>query len=184
VERRSVLLLAAVGLLIVAVLLLKQGGILQGASEANPDLAARATEVVLIESAIESEGGQSDDEVAGAASPARVEDQAPPSFPVELLGAALKDKRPVMILFHSTNCQPCKVMEAVTARVRPDFEQDIAFVDVIVSDSANQSLIQEYQIRAIPTTVLIDVKGEKRVGLGVIAEDQLRDALDEMRQDL
>ena len=89
-----------------------------------------------------------------------------------------------MILFHSTNCQPCKVMEAVTARVRPDFERDIIFVDVIVSDSANQSLIQAYEVRAIPTTVLVDADGHTRVGLGVIAEDQLRDALDEMRQDL
>jgi len=100
--------------------------------------------------------------------------------PAEQLDQALAARKPAFVLFHSTTCIPCKEMEKIVARVRPDFEGRIVFVDVIVGEARNQDLNRRMGIRAIPTSVIFDAQGQARQGVGVIAENALRAELQKL----
>lgn len=103
--------------------------------------------------------------------------------PEEVFQAALDAHRPALILFRSLTCVPCKQMEALVNEVRPEFEDQIAFIDVNVYHSQNQGFIRKAGVRAIPTTVLVDSQGEGRVFVGVIAPEELRDKLRQLLVD-
>ena len=93
---------------------------------------------------------------------------------------ALQKHRPALVLFHSLTCIPCKQMEERVNEVRPDFEDRIEFVDVNVYAAENQSFIRTAQVRAIPTTLLVDAAGEEQTIMGAIATEQLRERLDQL----
>ena len=86
----------------------------------------------------------------------------------------LRHKKPAMILFHSTNCKPCKLMEELVAKVRSDYEPDVVFVDVITNERSNQELVREAGIRAIPTSFFIQRSGQGKRFVGALPEDELR----------
>jgi thiol:disulfide interchange protein len=114
-------------------------------------------------------------------SPVAAGPPAPPGIaPAEQLDQALAARKPAFVLFHSTTCIPCKEMEKIVARVRPDFEGRIVFVDVIVGEARNQDLNRRMGIRAIPTSVIFDAQGQARQGVGVIAENALRAELQKL----
>ncbi len=73
-----------------------------------------------------------------------------PSDPTAQIEWVLRNGKPAMILFHSTTCKPCQLMEKAVEKVRTDFEPQVAFVDVLVTDPANASLLRQAQIRSIP----------------------------------
>lgn len=86
--------------------------------------------------------------------------------------------KPVFVFFHSNNCQSCLDMIAVVNQVYPDFEKEVALVDVDVYDPANQTLLQQAQIRSIPTQVFITFSGEGSGIIGVMTPDALREQLE------
>lgn len=98
-------------------------------------------------------------------------------LPAQQLEESLDERRPTLVLFHSTTCIPCMQMEDIVNEVRPDFEDYVAFIDVNVYDPANRDLVRAARVRTIPTTVLIDARGEARVYFGVIEAEPLREAL-------
>ena len=79
-----------------------------------------------------------------------------------------------MVFFHSTDCKPCREMTVVVQEVRPDFDEHIAFIDVITNDRSNAPLVQKAQIRAIPTTVFIMASGQGHGFVGAMKEEDLR----------
>ena len=97
-----------------------------------------------------------------------------PAQPSAQIDWVLRNQKPAMILFHSTNCKPCITMTALVQTVRDDFEADIVFVDVITNDSSNADLVQRVQIRTIPTTVFVDRAGQGHGYIGVMPEEDLR----------
>jgi hypothetical protein len=68
-------------------------------------------------------------------------------------------------------------MEERVNEVRPDFESQVAFVDVDVYDSQNRDFIRAAEVRTIPTTSLVDANGQEQTIIGAIAEEQLREHL-------
>ncbi len=96
-----------------------------------------------------------------------------PTEPAEQIEWVLRHNHPAMILFHSTNCKPCKVMTGLVQQVRTDF-QHIAFIDVITNDRANAQLVQRAQIRAIPTSVFVMASGQGSGFVGAMSEEDLR----------
>jgi len=97
-----------------------------------------------------------------------------PSTPGEQVDWALRHHKPTMVLFHSTNCIPCKAMEQLVKKVRADYEPDVIFVDVITNDRANMPLIQAAQIRAIPTSFFFSKSGKGKRIVGAMKEEALR----------
>jgi len=91
--------------------------------------------------------------------------------------AALNEKRPILALFHSLTCVPCKLMEERVNLVRPEFQDRVAFVDVNVYDSQNQNFIRSARVRAIPTTLLVDAQGRGQTIVGAVSEEDLREQL-------
>jgi thiol-disulfide isomerase/thioredoxin len=89
----------------------------------------------------------------------------------------LEAGRPVFVFFHSNNCQSCIDMMGIVDQVYPEFEKQIALVDVNVYDEVNQALLQRAGINSIPTQVFINSEGQGKTIIGVMNPDQLREQL-------
>jgi len=112
---------------------------------------------------------------APAASTGAVAQDDPfPSSPGEQVDWALRRNKPAMVLFHSTNCKPCKLMDELVKKVRADYEPNLVFVDVITNDQANMALIQAAQIRLIPTSFFIQRSGGSKRVVGAMKEEAFR----------
>ncbi|MHB0857857.1 MAG: thioredoxin family protein [Anaerolineae bacterium] len=114
-------------------------------------------------------------------SPQSGTDQDPfPASPEAQVEWVLRQQRPALVLFHSTNCIPCKTMEALVASVRGDYEPQVVFIDVITNDRANLELVQQAGIQAIPTTFFINSAGEGQRYVGAFKAEILRAELDKL----
>jgi len=100
-----------------------------------------------------------------------------PKDPAAQIEWARRNQRPAMILFHSTNCIPCKAMTKLVEQVRGEYEPRVLFIDVITNDTANVKLLQQAQIRAIPTSFFLSRGGQSRSYVGAMAESELRKEL-------
>jgi len=97
-----------------------------------------------------------------------------PTDPAAQVDWVLRQKKPAMVIFHSTNCKPCKLMEELVARVRSDYEPDLVFIDVITNERSNLELVQAAGIRSIPTSFFIRSSGQGKRFVGALKEDDLR----------
>ena len=103
-----------------------------------------------------------------------------PESPAAQIEWAVRHGKPSLILFHSTTCKPCKIMEDLVQKVRGDYESRIIFVGVVVTNRANADLIRQARIQTIPTTFFVDATGQGRGVMGAMAEDKLRADLDRL----
>jgi thiol-disulfide isomerase/thioredoxin len=124
-------------------------------------------------------GAESPDSKAEAGVPAQEADPFP-SDPAAQIEWVLRKGKPAMILFHSTTCKPCQLMEKAVEKVRAEFEPQIAFVDVVVTDPANATLLRQAQIRTIPTSVFVMTSGQAYGFVGAVEEDALRAELNKL----
>ncbi len=90
----------------------------------------------------------------------------------------LEEGKPTFAFFHSNNCQLCLDMIGVVEQTYPTYKENIALVDINVYDPANENLLQREGINSIPTQVFVDSTGQKKVIVGVMTPDQLRQELD------
>jgi len=84
---------------------------------------------------------------------------------------------PIFVFFHSTTCYQCIEMTKIVDEVYPDFELQVALVDVNVYDEGNQPLLQRAGIRVIPTLVFFDRTGNGQGFTGVMPAESLRSTL-------
>ncbi|SHH26159.1 Thioredoxin [Thermosyntropha lipolytica DSM 11003] len=88
---------------------------------------------------------------------------------------------PMWLLFSSTSCPPCVEMKKVFDRIKPEYEGKVLFINVNVDERGNYDLLREYEIKYIPTTYIIDKKGEITYhNIGIIPEDTLREELNKV----
>lgn len=107
--------------------------------------------------------------------PADYSSNTPVSQTASLIEEAKQKGQPAWLLFHSTTCQSCIEMEAVYNALKPEFEGEIAFINIDVNDPAEQELCAQYKIQYIPTTYFLNLKGEKTFNyVGVIQQDDMR----------
>jgi thiol:disulfide interchange protein len=104
-----------------------------------------------------------------------------PSAPAAQVQWVTRNKKPAMLLYHSTNCIPCKAMEALVKQVRADYEPEIVFVDIITNDQANSTEVRRSGIRYIPTTFFVSSSGESEQVVGAMEESALRSKLDNLK---
>jgi thiol:disulfide interchange protein len=98
-------------------------------------------------------------------------------LPEEQFDQALEAGRPIIAFFHSYSCVQCKQMTDIVEQVYPEFTDQVVLVDVDVYNQANNSLLRRAQVRAIPTVILIDPKGQGQIYVGVIEASNLREQL-------
>lgn len=99
-------------------------------------------------------------------------------LPQDALDRALEANQPVLVFFHSLNCDPCVQAIEVVDRVMPEYEDVITLVDVNISDTANHPLLRSVGVRTIPAFYFYDRSGEYEVYYGVPVEEDLRSLLD------
>jgi thiol-disulfide isomerase/thioredoxin len=171
VKRIRIFALILVGALALAILLAKVmlGGVDRPAVAVAPGDSAASS----VDSGPTSAGLGSD---AGPVLPANLGSLSPE----QQFRVALSAHKPTLALFHSLTCVPCVQMAATVEEVRPDYEGKVAFEDVDVYDTANTSFIRSARIQMIPTTVLVNAKGEASSRVGAMEADQLRALLNQL----
>ena len=124
---------------------------------------------------------------AEAAAPPKVEatatarqDQPFPSSPAAQIDWIARNQKPAMILFHSTTCKACKIMDGLVEKVRTDYEPRVFFIHVITNNRSNSGLVQQAGIRLIPTSFFVQGSGTGKRFVGALEEDALRAELDQL----
>lgn len=69
---------------------------------------------------------------------------------------------PAWLPFHSNGCTSCAEMTAPLAKLKPQYEGRVALILVDVDSrlAADQQLLDQYQVRYVPTTVLLSAAGQ------------------------
>ncbi|MCJ7625004.1 MAG: thioredoxin fold domain-containing protein [Anaerolineaceae bacterium] len=98
-------------------------------------------------------------------------------LPEEKLDRLLEEEKPILLFFHSNNCNSCLVMIDTVSQVYPEFMDSVVLVDVNIYDERNQNLLRRAQITTIPTQIFINNKGEGKVILGIMQPEVLRENL-------
>jgi thiol:disulfide interchange protein len=101
------------------------------------------------------------------------------SYSDEVLDAARRGGRKVMIDFTSKNCAPCLEMERKVfshGRVGEAAKEFLALrADLTVDNAENQRLAARFNIEAFPTVIFLGTNGQERVNLRLVGyEDALR----------
>lgn len=64
----------------------------------------------------------------------------------------IKDNRPVVVDFHATWCEPCKVQSPILNDVASEMGEKIRVIKIDVDQ--NQELANRYQIQGVPTIMV------------------------------
>lgn len=70
------------------------------------------------------------------------------------------EARPTIIDFYAAWCQPCKQLDVALKKVQTDYGDRIALMRVDVDDPNNQTIMDQYDVSPIPTTVFLNPEGE------------------------
>lgn len=97
-----------------------------------------------------------------------------PQSPSAQVEWVLRNKRSAMVLFHSTMCRPCRMMDALVQMVRRDYEPTVVFIDVVIDNPSNAELVRQAQIRSIPTSFFINRSGQGKRIIGLMSQQDLR----------
>lgn len=100
-----------------------------------------------------------------------------PSEPMQQVEWALRHHRPALLLFHSTLCRLCRMMDALVQLVRRDFEPEVVFIDVIVDDPANEEVVRWSNGGSIPAFLFLSGTGEVKRIIGPMTQAALRQEL-------
>ena len=100
-----------------------------------------------------------------------------PETAEEQLDRNLAAGKPVFAFIHSNNCQSCLDMIQTVKQVFPDFEGEIALIDVDVYDPVNERLLQRTKISYIPTQVFFDSSGVGTMSVGAMKPEDLKASL-------
>jgi thiol-disulfide isomerase/thioredoxin len=97
-----------------------------------------------------------------------------PDTPSEQVAWAIGNRRPAMILVHSTMCRPCRAMAALVQMVKRDYQPDVLFIEVLYDDPDNSSVLRWARVSALPASYFLDRSGEVKSILGQMKQEDLR----------
>jgi thioredoxin 1 len=96
----------------------------------------------------------------------------------DLLKESIKNsEKPILIDFYATWCGPCKVSAPLVKEISEKYSDSVEFYKVNVDE--NQELINEYQIRNIPTFILIENGEIKNKIVGRVDREKLENLISE-----
>ncbi len=83
----------------------------------------------------------------------------------------IQSSTPIVVDFHATWCQPCKMMAPILQQVKGQLGDQVRIIKIDVDK--NQEVAARYQIRSVPTTMIFQNGQVKWSGSGVMQADQL-----------
>ncbi len=108
------------------------------------------------------------------------------SYAPELVEAAKRGGRPVLIDFTSRNCPPCGELDRKVFRRRRVVEEAAEFMalraDLTEVNDGNQKLAEQFRIEAFPTVVFLGTNGQERANLRLIGFERAEDFLIRLQQ--
>jgi|GEM_PF-846809 len=112
---------------------------------------------------------------------ASVTENSVPLTIAEQIDTAIKNKESCWLLFRSTTCIPCIEMQKLFDQLEPEFKGKIRFIAIDVNEKNNQDIIKTWKIRYIPTTFILDGKGQiSYQNVGVIPVENLKAELNKV----
>ena len=80
---------------------------------------------------------------------------------------AIKQDKPVVLLFYTNWCGACKRALPLIKMQKTQFGQDFVFTTLNAEDTNYSDTIKDYRLRCFPTVYIIDPKYDNRVHLEV-----------------
>ncbi len=87
----------------------------------------------------------------------------------------IKSEKPVIIDFYATWCGPCKILSPMVEEVARENE-NVKFVKIDIDNIKDITL--EYQVKSIPTLLLIQNGEEKDRIVGIVDKNQILDFIE------
>ncbi|MEN6461475.1 MAG: thioredoxin family protein [Syntrophomonas sp.] len=85
------------------------------------------------------------------------------------------------LLFHSTTCAPCVEMHKIFNQLQPAYQGKVRFIEIDVNDQVNIELNQAWKIQYVPTTFIINSKGQiSYQNVGIIPVEDLKKELNKV----
>ena len=90
--------------------------------------------------------------------------------------AVLQSEIPVFVDFWGPNCRPCLMIEPVVDELAEDFDGEVSFVRVNVSD--NPRITRRYGVMGLPTMILFKEGQPVDTIIGFRSKDELKKSLE------
>ena len=100
-----------------------------------------------------------------------------PREPMKQVDWVLAHRRAALVLFHSTLCRACRMMDALVQMVRPDYEPQVVFIDVSVDQPANEEVIRWANVGSIPAFYFLTPNGDEKRIVGLMTQAELREEM-------
>jgi thiol-disulfide isomerase/thioredoxin len=97
-----------------------------------------------------------------------------PSSPSEQVQWVLRHEQPAMILFYSTLCRPCMMMQALVQMVKRDYQPGVVFIEVLYDDPVNADVLRWAKVGTIPASYFLTRSGEGERVIGLMKQADLR----------
>lgn len=88
-----------------------------------------------------------------------------------------KEKKPVLVDFWSSWCEPCRFLSPILEKVAKEFKEEIVFVKVNIDDSPLTT--DNYQVHQIPTVMIFKKGKPVSFFIGIQPEGTIRKWLEE-----
>lgn len=95
------------------------------------------------------------------------------NFEKEVLNSTI----PVVVDFYADWCGPCKVLKNVYEKISKNYD-NVSFVKVNVD--LYPSLVSEYEIVSVPTTIIFKNGKQVKYIVGIIPEKDIKESIEEL----
>lgn len=76
-----------------------------------------------------------------------------------------------ILKFYSPTCGPCRIMSRSLSAI-----EGVEIQDIDVTDDSNRELIEKWEVRSIPTTIVLDENGNKlKRFMGIFSANMIKE---------
>lgn len=76
-----------------------------------------------------------------------------------------------ILKFYSPTCGPCRIMSKNLSAI-----EGVEIQDIDVTDDSNSELIEKWEVRSIPTTIVLDENGNKlKRFMGIFSANKIKE---------
>lgn len=85
-------------------------------------------------------------------------------------------KKPILIDFWADWCNPCKMISLILEEIKKEYSKKIFVLKINIDN--NKEIAEKYNIRSIPTLIILNKMNIIDTHIGVLSKKELRDFID------